>query len=77
MTPQPKFDTNHVMEKVYIETSFVSFLSSKPSRNLLAAAWQQVSLDWWEHRRILFDLYTSELVIIGPPFLCGSGFVVS
>ena len=51
------------MEKVYIETSFVSFLSSKPSRNLLAAAWQQVSLDWWEHRRLLFDLYTSELVI--------------
>ena len=51
------------MEKVYIETSFIRFLSSKPSRNLLAAAWQQISLDWWEHRRPLFELYISELVI--------------
>jgi predicted nucleic acid-binding protein len=52
------------MEKVYIETSFISFLSSKPSRDLLATAWQQVSLDWWEYRRPLFDLYTSELVLV-------------
>ena len=51
------------MEKVYIETSFISFLCGRPSRNLLAAAWQQISLDWWEYRRPLFDLYTSELVI--------------
>ena len=51
------------MEKVYIETNFISFLCGRPSRNLLAAAWQQISLDWWEYRRPLFDLYTSELVI--------------
>lgn len=51
------------MEKVYIETSFISFLAGRPSRNLLATAWQQISRDWWEQRRALFDLYTSELVI--------------
>lgn len=51
------------MEKVYIETSFVSFLSGKPSGNLLARAWRQMSIDWWERRRTLFDLYTSQLVI--------------
>jgi len=63
LTFQPELGIDHVMEKVYIETSFISFLSSKPSRNLLATAWQQVSLDWWEYRKPLFDLYTSELVI--------------
>ncbi len=51
------------MEKVYKETSFISFLAGRPSRNLLARAWQQVSLVWWEERRSLFDLYASELVI--------------
>ena len=51
------------MEKVYIETSFVSFLAGRPSRNLLARAWQQVSVVWWKERRSLFALYTSELVI--------------
>lgn len=51
------------MQKVYIETSFISFLAGRPSRNMLATAWQQVSFDWWEQRRSLFELYTSELVI--------------
>ncbi len=51
------------MEKIYIETSFVSFLAGRPSRDLLAAAWQQISTDWWENRRSQFELFTSELVI--------------
>lgn len=51
------------MEKIYIETSFVSFLAGRPSRDLLAAAWQQISMDWWESRRSQFELFTSELVI--------------
>ena len=50
-------------KKVYIETSIVSFLSGRPSRNLLAAAWQSLTTDWWEKRRELFDLYISELVL--------------
>jgi len=51
------------IEKVYIETSFVSFLAGRPSRDLLATAWQQVSTAWWENRRSHFELYTSQLVI--------------
>lgn len=50
-------------EKVYIETSIVSFLTARPSMNLLVAAWQNLTIDWWEKRKHLFDLYTSELVI--------------
>jgi predicted nucleic acid-binding protein len=50
-------------KKVYIETSIVSFLGGRPSRNLLAAAWQSITTDWWENRMELFDIYVSELVL--------------
>lgn len=36
---------------VYIETSIVSYLTARPSSDLLAAAWQKVSLDWWDTQR--------------------------
>lgn len=48
---------------VYIESTIVSYLTSRPSRHIVAAAWQQVTRDWWELRRSLFDLFTSELVL--------------
>jgi predicted nucleic acid-binding protein len=48
---------------VYIETSIVSYLTARPSRDLLAAAWQKVTIDWWETQRSRFDLYTSDIVI--------------
>src|SRR3990172_1485847 len=53
------------MEKktVYIETSIISYLTARPSRDLLAAAWQQVTIDWWDTQRDRFDLYTSDIVI--------------
>jgi len=50
-------------EKVYIETSIVSFLTARPSKNILVAAWQNLTTDWWEKRKHLFDIYTSELVL--------------
>ena len=49
--------------RVYIETSVVSYLVARPSRNLLAAAWQQVSQEWWDKRRAGFELFTSQLVL--------------
>ena len=48
---------------IYIENTIVSYLTARPSRHILAAAWQQVTRDWWETRRPAFDLYTSELVL--------------
>lgn len=50
-------------KKVYIETSIVSYLTGRPSRNLIVAAWQSLTTEWWERRRNEFELYTSELVI--------------
>ncbi len=48
---------------VYIETSVVSYLTARPSSDLLAAAWQKITIDWWESHRTRFDLYTSDLTI--------------
>ena len=48
---------------VYIETSIVSYLTARPSRDLLAAAWQQVTIDWWDTQRDRFELYASDIVL--------------
>ena len=49
--------------KVYIETTIPSYLVARPSRDLLIAAHQQLTRDWWELRRPAFDLYVSEPVL--------------
>jgi predicted nucleic acid-binding protein len=49
--------------KVYIETTIPSYVAARSSRDLLVAAHQQITRDWWESRRQAFELYVSELVI--------------
>lgn len=49
-------------QKVYLETSIISYLTARPSRNIVAAAHQAKVRDWWDKRRSSFDLYTSQLV---------------
>jgi predicted nucleic acid-binding protein len=48
---------------VYVETTFISYLASRPSRDLITAAHQQVIQDWWDNRRSNFDLFVSQLVV--------------
>ena len=48
--------------KVYIETSIVSYLTAWPSRDLVTAAHQQITREWWEDRE-QFELYTSQVVL--------------
>ena len=49
--------------KVYIETTIPSYLTAWPSRDLIRAAHQQLTREWWDSRRPDFDLFTSQLVI--------------
>ena len=51
------------MSTVYLETSVTSYLAAKPSRDLVTAAHQQVTRDWWQTARDHYDLYISELVL--------------
>ena len=47
---------------VYIETSVVSYLTSRPSRDLIAAARQERTVSWWEHHEKFYTVYISDLV---------------
>ena len=51
------------MDKVYIETSIVSYAAAWPSRDIETAASQQQARDWWATERSKFDLITSQLTL--------------
>jgi hypothetical protein len=50
--------------KVYIETTIISYLTAWRSAELLMAARQQSTRDWWDTQRPKFDIFTSELVLL-------------
>jgi PIN domain len=52
------------MDRVYIETTIVSYLTARPSRDLIIAAHQQITHDWWNTRRNNYELCVSELVLV-------------
>lgn len=51
------------LPSVYLETTVISYLTGRPSRNLRVVAHQEITVDWWTRRRIRFELYVSRLVI--------------
>jgi len=52
-----------MMARVYIETTFVSYLTARPSRDLVIAGHQQITHDWWDTRRGSYELCASLLVL--------------
>lgn len=48
--------------RVYVETSVLSYLTALPSRDLVRAAHQQLTIEWWA-RREQFELFVSEAVL--------------
>ena len=53
----------------YIETSVVSYLTARPSRDVVVAAYQEVTREWWRDASSRFNLVASELVLAE----CGAG----
>lgn len=49
-------------KRVYIETTIVSYLTARPSRDLTRAAQEQTTRKWWRSRH-LYELYTSQAVL--------------
>ena len=49
--------------RIYLETTVVSYLAARPSRDLRVAAHQQATSEWWTRRRDDFDLFASQLVV--------------
>lgn len=48
---------------IYVETSVVSYLTARPSRDLVTAARQALTRDWWERAAERWELAISALVI--------------
>jgi predicted nucleic acid-binding protein len=48
---------------VYIETTVVSYLTARPSRDLVIAAHQQVTLEWWESALPFLEPFVSVIVV--------------
>lgn len=51
-----------MLATVYIESSVISYLTSRPSRDLVTAARQTITVEWWEERRSKYEMYISALV---------------
>jgi len=49
--------------KLYLETTIPSYLTARPSRDLIVAAHQQITHEWWEKRRHNFEIFISQFVI--------------
>ena len=48
--------------RVYVETSVVSYLTARPSRNLVVSAHQELTRCWW-HGRESYSLFISQVVL--------------
>lgn len=49
--------------KIYIENSVISYLTAEPSRDIITAARQALTRQWWNEKRFDYELYISEFVI--------------
>ena len=47
---------------VYLETSVISYLTSRTASDLNTAAHQQITAEWWETKRRGFQIFISKLV---------------
>ena len=51
------------MKKVYIETSVISYLTSKPSKEIITLGHQKVTSQWWKNNKSHFNCFISNAVI--------------
>ena len=57
------FNPDSKFPSVYIETTIPSLATSRPSRDMIIAGRQAVTLLFWESERHKYDLYVSQYVI--------------
>src|SRR4029450_9077135 len=49
--------------RAYLETTIVSYLTARPSRDLITAAHQHITQQWWHTQRARFDLFVAPPVM--------------
>jgi len=50
------------MKTIYVESSVISYLTARPSNDLVKSARQAITIDWWENQKDRFEIFVSELV---------------
>ena len=55
------------MESVYLETTIISYLVARPSSDLLVAAHQHTTEEWWANRRHEFEGQGYNMPVICTP----------
>jgi predicted nucleic acid-binding protein len=48
---------------VYIESSVISYLTARPSRDVVVASRQTITSEWWTDHMVRYEVYISALVI--------------
>ena len=51
------------MKSVYIESSVISYITARPSRDVVTSARQAISIEWWDIYKNSFEIFVSELVL--------------
>ncbi len=49
--------------RIYIESTIPSYIVARPARDLLQAARQQLTRDWWDFQRAKHELFASQVVL--------------
>lgn len=49
--------------RIYLESTIPSYVVARPARDLLPAARQQLTRDWWDLQREQHELFTSQVVL--------------
>ena len=47
---------------VYVESSVISYLTARPSRDIVKSARQAITEEWWENDKSRFEVFISALV---------------
>ena len=50
-------------ESIYLETSVISYYTSRPSRDIIALAHQEITREWWPGALKRFEVFISQAVI--------------
>ena len=48
---------------LYLETSVVSYLAARRSRDIIVLAHQELTRDWWQGSQSKFEIFVSEIVL--------------
>ena len=48
---------------LYLETTIPSYYTARVSQNLIVAAHQAITMEWWQHEAEKYDIYISQFVL--------------